>query len=292
MPSPFPGMDPFLEDPGQFPALHSLLITAMVSQLQRTLPEGYLASLSERVWIGDGTRNVEPDTDVLRRIGTGPSGGPDHGHAGNGRAGNGRAASDPGGGAAVGTLVAPETAPVVVTATSDPHREKFVEVRARDAGRERVVAVLEVLSPSNKARGPGRDSYLTKQHEVLGTRQHLIEIDLLRGGQPTTAVPDDDREFVLGGAAYHACVARGDLPSRYEIYPIPLRDRLPKISIPLEPDTAPVALDLAAAFARAYEDGPFARRNLYADPANVFPPLSPDDAEWAAEVARERAEPG
>ena len=287
MPSPFPGMDPFLEDPGQFPPLHSLLITAMVSQLQRTLPEGYLASLSERVWIGDGTRNVEPDTDVLRRIGAGPAGPLDHSHAGNGRA-----AAGAGGDAAVGTLVAPETAPVVVTATSDPHREKFVEVRARNAGRERVVAVLEVLSPSNKTRGPGRDSLLTKQHEVLGTRQHLIEIDLLRGGQPTTAVPDDDREFVLRGAAYHACVARGDLPSRYEVYPIPLRDRLPKISIPLEPDTEPVALNLAAAFDRAYEDGPFARRNLYADPANVFPSLSPDDAAWAADLLRERAEPG
>ena len=54
MPSPFPGMDPFLEDPGQFPTLHGGLITAMMSQLQRTLPDGYLASANERVWIGEG----------------------------------------------------------------------------------------------------------------------------------------------------------------------------------------------------------------------------------------------
>ena len=274
MPSPFPGMDPFLEDPGQFPTLHSLLISAMCSQFQRTLPEGYLASVSERVWIGDGPRNVESDTHVLRSAGAAPSPAFGDGGGGNGGGGNG------GGGTA--TLVAADTIPVVVTATSDPHRERFVEVRARADGEERVVAVLEILSPANKRRGPGRDSYLAKQHEVLGTRQHLIEIDLLRGGQVTTALPDDEREFAVREAPYHACVSRGDIPSRYEVYPIGLRDRLPKVSIPLEPDTAPIALDLQAAFDRAYEDGPFRRRNLYGDLARIAPPLSPDDAAWAA----------
>ena len=276
MPSPFPGMDPFLEDPGQFPTLHGGLITAMMSQLQRTLPDGYLASANERVWIGEGTRTVEPDNEVLRR---GDFDRPPEPWAGNGSV------------AATATLVAAETEPVVVEAKSDPHRERLVEIRARDDGRERVVAVLEVLSPSNKRRGPGRDSYLNKQHEVLGTRQHLIEIDLLRDGQVTTALPDDHREFAVRDAPYHACVSRGDLPDRFEVYPIPLRGRLPKISIPLEPDTDPVALDLQAAFERAYDDGPFARRNLYGDPARIVPPLPPDDAAWAAELLENRTTP-
>ncbi|QDT14079.1 DUF4058 family protein [Alienimonas californiensis] len=271
MPSPFPGMDPFLEDPGQFPALHGALITAVMSQLQRTLPEGYLASADERVWIGPGGRNVEPDANVLRRESApaqpdAPSDGPGAGDA---------------------TLVAAATAPVVVVADHDPHRERFVEIRSRAGGQERVVAVLEILSPSNKARGPGRDSYLAKQHDVLGTRQHLIEVDLLRAGQPTTALPDDDRAQVLRDAAYHACVARGDIPNRYEVYPIPLRNPLPRISIPLEADTPPIALDLQAAFDRAYDDGPFRRRNLYADLARIAPPLPPDAAAWATDLLKD-----
>ncbi|MFH5804292.1 DUF4058 family protein [Alienimonas sp. DA493] len=272
MPSPFPGMDPFLEDPGQFPALHGLLIASIVSQLQRSLPPEYLASLDERVWIGPGGRNVEPDTNVLRREPAGPASFAENGAGGGGTA----------------TLLAPGTAPLILTTTDDPHREKFVEIRARADGEERVVAVLEVLSPSNKARGPGRDSYLAKQHDVLGTRQHLIELDLLRAGQPTTALPDDDRARVLRDVPYHACVARGDIPNRYELYPIPLREPLPRISIPLERDTPPIALDLQAAFDRAYDDGPFARRNPYGDLGHVTPPLSAEDAAWAADLLKTR----
>ena len=64
-----------------------------------------------------------------------------------------------------------------------------VEIRTRlgDEG-ERLVTVIEVLSLANKTPGEkGRELYLEKQREVLGSPVHLVEIDLLRGGEHTDA---------------------------------------------------------------------------------------------------------
>jgi hypothetical protein len=41
MPSPFPGLDPYLESAGPFPGLHNALATEIARVLNRTLPRGY-----------------------------------------------------------------------------------------------------------------------------------------------------------------------------------------------------------------------------------------------------------
>ena len=277
MPSPFPGMDPFLEHPRWFGGLHHNFITFAAAAIQDALPDDYSANTNERVWIEGPALQREPDFDVVRRT-------PARDVAGFGGPtfGGGAAVADP---AAAGTLVAPGAFPVVLTAVGSPVRQRYVELLYRDDFGERVIAVFELLSPTNKRPGTGRDLYLRKQREVRTADCHLIEVDLLRGGTPTTALPD---EFLADDPPpydYHAVVTR-PIPdhTRYEIYPVRLRDRLPTISVPLLSADGAVPLDLQAVFERAYDAGPYRKRVNYADPAAVTPALEGDDAAWAAEL--------
>src|SRR3954447_24354861 len=66
MPSPFPGMDPFLESPAWFPCLHNSLIILFMESLQTRLPETYYAQSSQRVWLEYTHRHVEPDGELVR----------------------------------------------------------------------------------------------------------------------------------------------------------------------------------------------------------------------------------
>src|SRR5262249_55617267 len=150
------------------------------------------------------------------------------------------------------------------------------------------VASLEVLSLSNETPGnPGRQQYLDKQREVLDGDVHLVEIDLLRGGTHTSAVP---RELVAAKATsftYHVSVHRFDRPHDYFFYPIPLEQRLPVIALPLLPGDPDVMLDLQAVFDRAYDAGPYSQEIEYGgDP--IIPPLRPGQAKWAATQIKAR----
>lgn len=68
-----------------------------------------------------------------------------------------------------------------------------------------LVAVLELLSPSNK-RGETRTKYLAKRRTVLRNRVHLVELDLLvEGGR--IAPP-----YEYPAADFSALVARAEQP--------------------------------------------------------------------------------
>ena len=269
MPSPFPGMDPFLERPPYFEDLHDSLIDAVKAHLQTVLPPPYFAAGGDRVWVDVSERSVGPDVGVVR--------------------GHDREPDRPSDGAAIATMPQTRTQPVVVLIPSEEFREPFVEIRTRIGGEERIVAAVEVLSPTNKRPGVhGRDLYLRKQRELRGARVHLVEIDLLRGGEHTSAVPVEWVESRCGDYAYHVCVSRGDEPLRHEIYAWGLREPLPEILLPLLPGDGGVTIDLQAAFVEAYARGGHARRVDYADPSRITPPLSPDDAAWATGVVAAR----
>src|SRR4051794_38724844 len=66
MPSPFPGMDPYLEHPEFFPGLHDRLIAYLCEAIQVQLPRAYYADIRTRVWIETSERSIEPDVDILR----------------------------------------------------------------------------------------------------------------------------------------------------------------------------------------------------------------------------------
>ncbi len=84
--------------------------------------------------------------------------------------------------------VLPAAYVAVVKALEDEPRQRFVNVvRAHDASE--VIATLEYLSHANKTPGQNRDASLRKQRAVCDSDTHLIEIDLLRAGPPTLAVP-------------------------------------------------------------------------------------------------------
>jgi hypothetical protein len=257
-------MDPYLESPDWFPGLHDALITFLVGNLMRRLPEPYYAKSTQRVWLEYTSRQIEPDADVL--------------HSGLGIS-RWRPAN---GGVAVAEQV-DLAEPVVVsveTIEDGPFEEPFVEIRRRDGSDDRLVAAIEVLSPANKTPGnPGRESYLAKQREILAGETHLIEIDLLRGGTHATVVP---RELVIEKAGlfdYHVCVHRFDRPRDFFVYPIRLEQGLPGIAIPLMPGDPDVPLSLLSVFDRAYDEGPYYRVVRYGE-APIIPPLRPEQLEW------------
>ncbi|MFQ6044287.1 MAG: DUF4058 family protein, partial [Candidatus Poribacteria bacterium] len=150
----------------------------------------------------------------------------------------------------------------------------------------RVVTVIEVLSPSNKIAGSeGRQLYLTKQREILSSQTHLIEIDLLRQGEHTVAPP---REMLLrkGKWDYLVCLHRSGQRGRYEVWAITLRQRLPRIHIPLQDSDPDIVLDLQAVFNRCYDEGAYARRLNYRSEPPI--PLPDKNAQWSNELLREQ----
>ena len=76
--------------------------------------------------------------------------------------------------------------PFVLEVEDVERREVYLEIvdRYRD---ERVVTVIEILSPTNKSLGAGREAYLEKQEATLRSEAHLVEIDVLRTGSATVS---------------------------------------------------------------------------------------------------------
>ena len=131
--------------------------------------------------------------------------------------------------------------------------------------------------------GPGRRAYLEKQQEVLHSDAHLAEIDLLRYGPHVLAVAEAQ---VLGRFQYDYLVSvnRAARRNRFEVYPRTLRQRLPRIRVPLAGDDPDVRLDLQAALEQAYEAGSYRERLAYR--ARCEPPLEREDQAWADEWIR------
>ena len=267
MPSPFPGMDPFLEHPAFFPGLHAAMHVYIREALQGSLPAPYFAEIKERLWVETSARSVEPDTTVI------------HGGAISGEA--------DAGGVAVATRARSE--PLVFEITDDERSEIYVEIRTRlPEGSERLVAAIEVLSLTNKTPGEkGRDLYLEKQREILNSDVHLIEIDLLRGGEHTTPMYLERLRRKAGAFDYHVSVHRFDQPGRFFIYPWKLETPLPEIAVPLLPGDGEAPLDLQAIFTRSYDTGPYRRRVRY-EPDRIVPPLSAEQTAWVKQVLGQR----
>lgn len=261
MPTPFPGMDPYLEDPATWPNLHHGLIAEIKSRITADLRPRYYARAEERVYVsdeGDPARNVYiPDIRVVHP--------PRHGSADwTPREGG----TDLAEGLEVTTLI------------HDEIHERRVEVIA--AVDRSVVAVIEILSPTNKVPGsPGRESYRQKRTDVLLSQSHWIEIDLLRAGQRT--IPTEALPFP-GDYLIH--VSRVQRRPRGRVWPIRLQDKLPSIGIPLKPGDPDYPLDLQAILNAAYDHSAYDLEIDYTrEPPNR---LTPEQAAWADQLLREK----
>lgn len=251
MATPFTGMDPYLEHPVLWTSVHSRLINVISQQLSPGLRPRYVTSIEERVYVEIPEDYQIPDVWIQQ-------------------------ARE--GGSAVATL--PDLAePVVLEASRIEHHESYLEIldRYQDL---KVVTVIEVLSPSNKRTGPGREAFLTKQESTLASECHLVEVDLLREGQRLAALPEKQLA-ALGAFDYLITVNRWPKRQRFEFYPLRLRDRLPRFGVPLVAPDPDVPLDLQAALEQVYDDGSYMLRIKYGE--SCVPPLNPDDQKWADE---------
>lgn len=251
--NPFPGMNPYLERGEWWREIHGAMITFMQLALNRALPMGYFAAAEARVYLEDEeVSRFVPDVFVTER--------------------------------ATPSRFASQTtalADAAVEIENEEIEELFLEIRT--VGDERVVAVIEVLSPFNKASGRGRDEYKAKQRELLRADVHLLEVDLLRAGTHTVAasasrVPTP-HDFLI-------CLHRGSAGGRFTVWHGTVREHLPRVLVPLRAPDADVVLDVGAALNSVYDAGAFSRRinyNLEPDP-----PLSPDVAAWSDTLLREK----
>jgi hypothetical protein len=252
MKCPFPGMDPYLE---QFwPDIHASLIIYSRDQIEEQLPANLIARVEERVVLEteEAAHEVYPDVKITERRGRGSA-------------------------AAEVVSKASVAEPVIVEYSRETATETYLNILEARPG-QRLITVIEILSLANKLAGEGQEQYRRKQKELEATGVSLVEIDLLRSGQRILSVP---QSWVpaRARATYQACVRRGWLPQRFEVYPMPLRSPLPALRIPLRKKDKDVHLDLQAVLEQAYRKGRYYLTINYKKPP--VPPLKGADAKWA-----------
>ena len=255
MPSPFPGVDPYIESQ-EWEDFHTTFNTVVKELLAPRIEPRYVVRVERRVYVEHPARHGSEvrwadvavlSSDAARTVGSSPASG----------------RSD--------TVATPVEC---LLPMPEEHREAYLVVRERET--MEVVTVIETLSPSNKHAGAeGREQYLAKRDLVLESRSHLIELDLLRGGLRLPAIGG------LPPGDYYAIVSRRRRRPRAEVYVWAVRQPLPVIPVPLREDDSDAELELQRAFTTVSDR---ARYQLSIDyDAPLEPPLSDEDAAWARE---------
>ena len=263
MPSPFPGMNPYLESPEIWPGFHGSLIASIRGTINRIAPAKYFADIEQRVFLvkpGDPyQRAIVPDVSINETA--------------DASADRSNTSSN---------VAAQAVTPSIrVQMLDEEVAERFITIRAAaGAGGvdTEIVTIIEVLSPSNKLVGSsGRTSYLAKRDEVLKTRTHFIEIDLLRAGERRPLGP--------GGydCDYLVTLSRVEERPVAELWPTNLQAPLPTIPIPLLPGDSDLVINLQQMLHQVYDESGYQRRIRLSDPIPL-PPLSDDDQAWLEQL--------
>jgi hypothetical protein len=248
-------MDPYIEGQGWWG-----FCTQYIAQLQRALAPlvrpHYVVFIEEHVYLvsepGIAFGKTRPDAVIAHRP-FGAEFGVEHG-------GEGVALLSP-----PVTLRLPQL---------EIERQVYLEIRRRDTGH--VVCVIELLSPINKARGLGQQEYLTKRAAFLQSAAHLVELDLLRGGE---RLPMDGP---LPPADYYVLLSNAEQRPDCGVWPLRLQDPLPRLPIPLSAGDSPVLLDLQAAFDEVYDAAGY--QDMLAYHHGTEPPLTAEESAWAADL--------
>lgn len=259
--SPFPGMDPYLES--RWRDVHQRLVLYSCDVLQPRLPAGLLARVEEQLFVeadDPPPRSIYPDVRVFEhaRV-TAPGAAP----------------------VAVAVEENGDDGPFILKLGNEPATEGFIEIREAGEG-NRLVTVIEFLSPSNKNTVKGRRLYRRKQRELRRARVSLVEIDLLRSGERVLSLPVRRLPPEYCGT-YQVCVRRGWRSDEAEIYRVRLRAPLPKIKVPLRKKDPDVELNLQQLIEQCYANGRYDTLDYAVD---ADPPLDADDAQWADELLR------
>ncbi|RUL87897.1 DUF4058 family protein [Tautonia sociabilis] len=250
MPSSFPGMNPYLEQDDAWHDVHERFRPAVAEELGAQLVPTSIVKIDEHVSVHgapEEPRHFAGRADLTV--------GPGKGFA-EARAG-------------VGVLEAPA---LIDLPEVETERLAFVEIR--DRRNRELITIIELLSPSNKRAGPDRDQYLAKRGRLQAGTVHDVEIDLLRGGQP---MPAEHRP----PCADSVTVSRAERRPKAEFWPIGLREPLPTIPVPVRAPDPDARLDLQRILHRIYDAAGY---QYDIDDGHPDPPLSPEDAAWAASL--------
>ena len=254
--SPFPGMDPYLEQ--HWGDVHTSLMVYIRNQINAQLPDELQARVEEStaIQIEDEVRRVVfPDVRIVEDQPFQSSGG---------------------GGVAVASETVSTAKPIIVKMELDTRPQRTVEI-VDVSSNDRVVTAIEVLSPSNKIGNQNRLAYQRKRYAYIDSRVNLVEIDLIRDGEHIVAIPLDKVPKQCWGD-YITCVQRDAAGFQFELYPMPLRQPLPDINIPLRRNDKDVLLQIQTLIDQCYQDGRYWRT----DYSQVLRPrLSELDKVWA-----------
>jgi len=265
MPNPFPGMNPYLERQDIWSDFHAALIVAISDTITPQVEPRYYVAVEQRTYImpiENGEQIVRPDVALVSTI-------PE---------------PEPSGGIAVAvvteTAVTTETAVEVATVALPLYervRESYLEIR--DAETHEVVTIIEVLSPSNKVPGQGRTEYETKRRQVLMTLTNLVEIDLLRAGEPMPMKP-------VPKSFYRILVRRGWEGNKGTLYAFGLRHPISEIPVPLRQGEKEAKLNLNLLLSEIYDRARYHLRLNYHQPPD--PPLPSEELAWVQKILKEK----
>jgi len=258
MEPPFPGMDPYLEQPGMWPDVHLRLIAASCDAIQAQLNPDYIAVITpyvtlESIEIAPTRQAFVPDIGILQEDSSIERG--------------------------VATVIAaaPLTVPVSITIPT-----RYARIEIRSVTHNTLVTSIELLSPANKRSGAdGADAYEKKRQELFQSDVHLLEIDLLRGGvRPRLARP-------LLPAPYFIFLSRSYRRPLVDVWPVALPSPIPVVPVPLTYPDPDVPLDLNRVLHQVYRNARYERQIDYRA-APPPPELASDDVSWLDARLRER----
>ena len=242
MPSPFPGMDPYLERPSLWPGLHVALINHLQADVNPRLLPVYFADIETRVYV---IRDEDPARQLLI---------PDVTVEKPPRPRRGRTPA----------AVLEIDEPVILSWTLDQEVEE-ARIAIKERETNRLVTVIDVLSPTNKVRGSeGRESFLSKRRDVLSSDVHWLEVDLLRAGERSLAPLFPPTDYLI-------FQSRAGDRRRPCGWPVGVRDRLPVIGVPLAKRDPDLPLDLRKVLDSVYDQMGYEYRIDYSTPPD--PPL-------------------
>jgi Protein of unknown function (DUF4058) len=250
MASPFPGMNPYLENPTLWQKVHKRLIVTISDVLSPQLRPKYIVDIEERVYQTDENDSLLvgiPDLAVQSNQATTKQ------ETGN-----------------IAVASPPTQAVTVIIPMPETVKESYLEVR--DVATREVVTVIEVLSPKNKRAGEGRQAYEKKRRQVLGSLSHLVEIDLLRNGKPMAILQNDVQ------SDYRILVSRSDFRPKADLLAFNLQHPIPSFELPLRDKDIEPVFDLQTILNELYDRASY---DLVIDyKKEPIPGLSKTNQEW------------
>jgi len=269
MPSPFPGMDPYLED-YLWPDFHQRIAAEISRALAPQLRPRYVARLAVRI-IQDKTPEAEigimyPDVKILQRQ---------------------QPIKPLSSRQITSQMPITEAAKAISPALAFPLLDfevRLVNVEIRDSASNHLVTSIEILSPVNK-RGKELREYQRKRDRLEAADVHLLEIDLLRRGRRPVLTGRVAQRSQLENTHYLISLLRGGAHS-LQVWPVQVTETLPVVAVPLRDPDPDVPLDLGVCLATIYDEAAYDLSIDYSQPPP--PPAFDEETQaWMAALLQE-----